>query len=143
MAAALSVGPVAAADIQGTASFSGAQWVIKWPNATTLCMAEMISQITPPFILTIDGAAINAQPSSLSSSAPTTLTYQAGPPDGVLSSATINGADHLTCGADRFMLPGAVVVPAPVPTLSEWAMILLAAMLAGGAALMIQRRRTA
>ncbi|WP_082891488.1 IPTL-CTERM sorting domain-containing protein [Brevundimonas naejangsanensis] len=33
--------------------------------------------------------------------------------------------------------------PAPVPTLSEWAMILLGVMLAGGAALTIQRRRAA
>jgi len=32
--------------------------------------------------------------------------------------------------------------PAPIPTLSEWAMILLGVMLAGGAAFMIQRRRT-
>lgn len=31
--------------------------------------------------------------------------------------------------------------PAPVPTLSEWAMILLAVLLAGGAALQLQRRR--
>lgn len=31
--------------------------------------------------------------------------------------------------------------PAPVPTLSEWAMILMGLMLAGGAALYIQRRR--
>lgn len=36
-----------------------------------------------------------------------------------------------------------VPAPAPVPTLSEWAMILLGVMLAGGAALTIQRRRTA
>ncbi|WP_167309523.1 IPTL-CTERM sorting domain-containing protein [Brevundimonas naejangsanensis] len=33
--------------------------------------------------------------------------------------------------------------PAPVPTLSEWAMILLGVMLAGGAALTLQRRRQA
>lgn len=33
--------------------------------------------------------------------------------------------------------------PTPVPTLSEWAMILLGVMLAGGAALTIQRRRQA
>lgn len=34
-----------------------------------------------------------------------------------------------------------VAAPAPVPTLSEWAMILFAAVLAGGAALLIHRRR--
>lgn len=37
----------------------------------------------------------------------------------------------------------AAVVPTPVPTLSEWAMILFASVLAGGAALYIQRRRVA
>lgn len=31
--------------------------------------------------------------------------------------------------------------PAPIPTISEWAMIILSIMLAGGAALYIQRRR--
>lgn len=36
-----------------------------------------------------------------------------------------------------------VPVPAPVPTMTEWAMILLGLMLAGGAAMMIQRRRMA
>lgn len=35
------------------------------------------------------------------------------------------------------------IPPAPVPTLSEWAMILLAAMLAGAAVLTIHRRQTA
>lgn len=33
--------------------------------------------------------------------------------------------------------------PASIPTMSEWAMILLGVLLAGGAALMIQRRRAA
>lgn len=37
----------------------------------------------------------------------------------------------------------AIAPPAPVPTISEWALILLGVMLAGGAALMIQRRRVA
>lgn len=35
------------------------------------------------------------------------------------------------------------IPPAPVPTLSEWAIILLGVALAGAAALMLQRRRTA
>ncbi|MGO4408517.1 MULTISPECIES: IPTL-CTERM sorting domain-containing protein [unclassified Brevundimonas] len=32
--------------------------------------------------------------------------------------------------------------PAPIPTMTEWAMVLFGVMLAGGAALTIQRRRT-
>ena len=45
----------------------------------------------------------------------------------------------------RFNGPGEVTIrapgPAPVPTLSEWAMILFGTVLAGGAALYLQRRR--
>lgn len=36
-----------------------------------------------------------------------------------------------------------VATPATVPTMTEWAMILFGILLAGGAALMIQRRRLA
>lgn len=36
-----------------------------------------------------------------------------------------------------------IAAPAAVPTMSEWATILLGAMLAGAAALTLQRRRTA
>lgn len=46
----------------------------------------------------------------------------------------------------RSVVAGAMTgtpVPAAVPTLSEWAMILLAALLAGGAALTLSRRPTA
>ena len=41
----------------------------------------------------------------------------------------------------QFIAPAAA--PAPVPTMSEWAMILFGLILAGGAALYIQRRRLA
>lgn len=64
-------------------------------------------------------------------SAPTT-----GDPDGVF------GATDMFTTRQLILSPTAVA-PAPVPTLSEWAMILLAVLLAGGAALMIQRRQTA
>jgi hypothetical protein len=69
--------------------------------------------------------------------------FPPGPPDGPLTRATVNGADYLTCGAHRLLLPGYVAPPAPVPTMTEWAMILLGAALAGAAALTVQRRRTA
>jgi YVTN family beta-propeller protein len=36
---------------------------------------------------------------------------------------------------------GPAPAPAPVPTLSEWAMILFGLILAGGAAVLVQRRR--
>ncbi len=43
----------------------------------------------------------------------------------------------------QFIGPAAAPPPAPVPTLSEWAMILFGLILAGGAALYIQRRHQA
>ncbi len=56
--------------------------------------------------------------------------------DDCTSATTVNGADSLTSGT----IVG-VPAAAPVPTLSEWAMILLGVIMAGGAALYIQRRR--
>lgn len=52
-------------------------------------------------------------------------------------------ADESEAGATGVITVSAAPAVAPVPTLSEWAMILFALMLAGGAALMIQRRRLA
>lgn len=55
-------------------------------------------------------------------------------------SAALDGTYEL-----RFNGPGtvALVAPAAVPTMSEWAMILFGTILAGAAALFIHRRRTA
>lgn len=55
--------------------------------------------------------------------------------DGTLNTLGVVGVDVLTYPRSD------AIVPAPVPTLSEWAMILLGVLLAGGAALTIQRRR--
>ena len=58
-----------------------------------------------------------------------------------VSIATIGG-DPATAGP-FIRPPYTASVPAPVPTMTEWAMILLGLMLAGGAAAIIQRRRLA
>jgi len=60
-----------------------------------------------------------------------------------MTKLTFNGQDSFQCDGHTFLLPGYVAPPAPVPTLSEWAMILLGVMLASGAALTIHRRRQA
>ena len=62
-------------------------------------------------------------------------------PAGDLTRILVGGDNYLQCGSDRLMLPAAA--PTAIPTLSEWAMILLGILLAGIAALTIQRRRTA
>ncbi len=64
-------------------------------------------------------------------------------PSGTTDACTSNSAGTDTTSATAATintLTAATVAPAPVPTLSEWAMILLGLMLAGGAALHIQRR---
>lgn len=138
--------PAAAADYQGLALRNNGSHVIKWNYDISSCRAEFDSQ-TDLIYPVIDG-----QPYSS-----TTLYTDVNPsytdlyiddslPYTTLNSATVRGgADHITCGTDRLLLPGAAVAPppAPVPTLSEWAMILLGVMLAGGAALTLHRRRTA
>jgi YVTN family beta-propeller protein len=46
-------------------------------------------------------------------------------------------------GLGQFIGPAPALAPAAVPTMTEWAMILLGVVLAGGAALTLHRRRTA
>jgi len=55
---------------------------------------------------------------------------------------TVGGRSFVTCNGHIFPLPG-YVAPTPVPTLTEWAMIMLGALLAGGAVLQLERRRRA
>ena len=56
---------------------------------------------------------------------------------------TSHATGTATIGVDDVVLDSTAAGPLPVPTLSEWAMILLGLTLAGGAALTIQRRRLA
>lgn len=58
-----------------------------------------------------------------------------------LGSDGIFGASSGSTPRELILTPTAVPPPAPVPTLSEWAMILFAVLMAGGAALYLQRRR--
>lgn len=140
VATLLAFGPAVAADYQGAASYIGTQWVITWPTSTASCSIEVQNQLLGPVEFIIDGSAYLASPVTLVTPPPTMHFYD-GPPGGALTVATFNGNDHLTCGSDRLLAPGAAATPAAVPTMSEWAIILLGIMLAGGAALIIHRRR--
>ena len=63
-------------------------------------------------------------------------------PSGTTDTCTRNGTGVDTTRAETSVRNTLTApAPAPVPTLSEWAMILLGLMLAGGAAIQIQRRR--
>lgn len=59
---------------------------------------------------------------------------------GITDAANNPIAGGFTAGAALTVIP-ATGSPTPVPTLSQWAMILFAALLSGGAALSVQRRR--
>ncbi len=73
--------------------------------------------------------------------APVDLTAYAGQTVRIRARASnpANSGSANVIGIDDVVL--SVTTPDPVPTLSEWAMILLGLTLAGGAALMVQRRR--
>jgi hypothetical protein len=71
-------------------------------------------------------------------------TLRAANPGSYAGGVVFNNGTALINFADlTFEVVQVAAAPAPVPTLSEWAMILLGLMLAGGAALFIQRRRLA
>ncbi|MBN8529273.1 MAG: IPTL-CTERM sorting domain-containing protein [Caulobacterales bacterium] len=59
------------------------------------------------------------------------VVYNNPAPQGQLNTFTITGPGNISCSS----------CVAPVPTMSEWAMILFGVLLAGGAAVFIQRRR--
>jgi len=137
--------PAVAADYIGVDSeFMGVRGV-SWKVNIIPCLAELEAQYQGQvFLVTIDNVVYTTSFAEVGYSSgpegPGTIRFSGTPLTGTLQKVTIGGASQLTCGADRLLLPNAVA-PAPVPTLSEWAMILLGVLLAGGAALTIQRRR--
>ena len=80
---------------------------------------------SPPVDLSLTGVSASNQQHTVSSAGVVTAIWDRG----------------LAIQASRLVPP--VVAATPVPTLSEWAMILFGTLLAGGAALYIQRRRVA
>lgn len=70
----------------------------------------------------------------------TPIVFTGTPPSGTISARTSRPIDNAPI--DSAAISIAPVAPvAPVPTLSEWAMIILGTVLAGGAALYVQRRK--
>lgn len=138
-------GAATAGTYQGVASHDGTRWEITWSNVSPTCSATPLSIAASSVVATIDGIdetlftylAFNNISANMNS-------VMFGPsPAGVMSKITFKGQDSFQCDGHTFLLPGSAPAPAPIPTLSEWAMILLGVMLAGGAALTVHRRRTA
>lgn len=91
-------------------------------------------------------------PTAFSLSTPSVINYGAGTIHShhnfYGASVTVTGGvfvinSEVTNGAGSSLTTAAAAPPDTVPTLSEWAMILFGALLAGGAALHVQRRRFA
>ena len=138
-------GTAAAGTYQGVASHDGTQWEIYWINVWPTCSFKSLSSSSPSVVLaTIDGVDRDLTRYNIGVNNITGknyLTFLPSPP-GVLNKMTFQGQDSFQCEGHTFLLPG-YVAPTGIPTMSEWAMILLGVLLAGGAALMIQRRRPA
>lgn len=72
-----------------------------------------------------------------------TLVLTTGNGNGGLFTCTDGACNVGTYTANGGIAGGSITAPTPVPTMGEWAMILMGLMLAGGAAVMVQRRRLA
>lgn len=134
----------------GVASYTHSQaWQVSWTGDLIGCDPGQLNAASGngavALIVTVDGVLYPARATSTWASAGDAGLSVSGDgaaviPYGALNGITYSGAGFLTCGPHTLLLPSR---SKPVPTLSEWAMILLAAGLAGGAALRLSRRRTA
>ena len=144
----LSAGQASAATFQGVIEYYPDGFKVTWNNVASSCgfvsLGNLVFSPVKTKIIVYGIEAPELTPATISQSFDDRVViYSSSVKEGI-SHVTINGASSLTCAGDTFLLPGhgvPVSAPAPVPTLSEWAMILFGSVLAGGAALYIQRRR--
>lgn len=139
-AAALVAGSASAADVTASASHDGTAWVISLPIDLQVCAGDVIRfHDTNSATVTVNNTTYTSFATAIIFGKPSFIVMGTEVPAGALSNLTFRGQSAFNCGPDRVLLPGYV---APIPTLSEWAMILLGVALASGAALTIHRRRT-
>ncbi|HEY4585067.1 MAG TPA: IPTL-CTERM sorting domain-containing protein [Brevundimonas sp.] len=124
-------------------------WAVGWAADNTICsnIGDLELELSQPVVAIANGI---PRPLTLDSverhtigGTPAIVAQFNEPPnpgENKITSMTVGGRSFLTCDGHIFPLPG-YVAPEPVPTLTEWAMIFLAALLAGAAALDLQRRR--
>lgn len=141
---------VQAETFQGVAAYSHSQeWQVSWTGNLNGCDPGQLNAASGngavALIVTVDGVLYPARSASTwtsSGDAGLSVTGAGASiiPYGSLNGISYGGTNFLTCGPHTLLLPSP---PAPIPTLSEWAMILLAAALAGGALWILHRRQTA
>lgn len=140
--------PALAADIQGVATFypDDPGWRVNFADAALGCDPQdfMNAVVGAEGTITLDGVTSNFVMWGGGYGTGNDLLMNFGNvANGTLTALTLEGASAIDCGSHRLLLPGYGVAPppAPIPTLSEWAMILLAGLLAAGAAFTLRRRR--
>ena len=138
----LSAGAAAAGTYQGVATYDGIRWQVEWSNVTPPCTHGGMFNVFVNSQTTaiIDGAPVNLSAFTTVMNSGNVVSYQPSV-GGSLTKITVDGQTSVQCEGHTFLLPGHPP-PASIPTLSEWAMILLGVALAGGAALTLHRRRT-
>lgn len=146
--ATLAICHPALADTLSPVPVPSQNWSVGWAADNAICadLSDLENELSQPVVAITDGISL-----------PLTLYYvdrhvidgtpaivaqfnEFIPGNIAITSVTVGGRSFLTCDGHIFPLPG-YVAPEPVPTLTEWAMILLGALLAGGATLHLQRRR--
>jgi hypothetical protein len=133
-------GPASAATFASRAVFEVDRWNLSWPVQHADCGAVNPLPLSS-FAFVVDGE----------SYAPTSISVDVGDPDltvmaftgvpnGNILFVTNYGNKHLVCGPHTYLLPDNVATAPAIPTLSEWAMILLGLLLAGGAAFTLSQQ---
>ncbi|MBD7942426.1 IPTL-CTERM sorting domain-containing protein [Brevundimonas guildfordensis] len=149
--ATLAFSHAALADTYSLTPVPSQYWSIGWEGVSPMCsdLDVLRAQFSQTIVTTVDGGPRTLTFDYLSSYADLDklviyASFAEAPDmgDRDITSMTVGGRSFLTCDGNTFPLPGYIApTPAPVPTLSEWAMIMLGVVLAGGAALTIHRRR--
>lgn len=137
--------PATAATYASTVIYDGG-WKVSWNVVQPSCRHTDFPSTVINSSVFVGGIEHQVNSVTINTGDPTVtyIIFSGAIPNGQLTSIKHNGESFIECGGDTYLLPGYVApAPAAIPTLSEWAMILLGVALAGAAALTIHRRRTA
>lgn len=122
------------ATIAATVTRSGTDWTLTW-TGISCNFVDFFNATTPPvsWSLTVNGvtAAAPLANSNFIGGPPDAGTVDLTAPNGVVTRGTIDGLTSFTCGTDTLTLPGHLAAPgaAAIPTLSEWALIVMGALM--------------
>lgn len=128
------------ATIAATVTRAGPNWTLSW-TGTNCNFFDFFNATTPPrtWSLRVNGVTAVAPlaGSNFIGGPPDVGSVDLTAPNGLLTLGTIDGLTSFACGPDILTLPGHIAGPASIPTLSEWTVMLMVALMgwAGVAAL--------